>query len=142
MPQAAIAQECLFDELALKLDIDPLEFRLLNVLENGTRTVCGQTFSQGVGIRACLEALRPAWSKAHADAAAFNAQCGPIRRGVGVAAGWYGCGNTSLSNPSTIRAGVPNWGQALLLTIPAQLLLAWRMLRARRREGGRDALEH
>ena len=114
VPQAAIAQECLFDELALKLDMDPLEFRLLNVLENGTRTVCGQTFSQGVGIRACLEALRPAWSKAHADAAAFNAQCGPIRRGVGVAAGWYGCGNTSLSNPSTIRAGVRPDGTLVL----------------------------
>ena len=28
---------------------------------------------------------------------------GPLRRGVGVAGMWYGCGNTSLPNPSTMR---------------------------------------
>ena len=38
----------------------------------------------------------------------------PLRRGVGVAAGWYGCGNTSLPNPSTIRAGVRADGGILL----------------------------
>jgi aldehyde oxidoreductase len=30
---------------------------------------------------------------------------GRMRRGVGVAAMWYGCGNTSLPNPSTIKVG-------------------------------------
>ncbi|MBC7153755.1 MAG: molybdopterin-dependent oxidoreductase [Rhodobacteraceae bacterium] len=106
VPQSAIAQESLFDDLAEKLGLDPLEFRLINALENGAPTVCGQVFEQGVGIRACLTALRPAWEKARADCAAFNAQGGAMRRGVGIAAGWYGCGNTSLPNPSTIKAGL------------------------------------
>ncbi len=107
VPQSAIAQEVLFDDLAEKLGMDPLAFRLANVLEDDMPTVCGQIFERGVGIRACLEALHPAWEEERAAAAAFNAaQTGPLRRGVGIASGWYGCGNTSLPNPSTIKAGL------------------------------------
>ena len=115
VPQSAIAQESLFDELAGRLEMDPLDFRLLNVLEDGQPTVCGQVFQQGVGIRQCLEALQPAWRTERAAAEAFNvAQTGPLRRGVGIASGWYGCGNTSLPNPSTIRAGVLPDGTVVL----------------------------
>ncbi len=115
VPQSAIAQESLFDELAAALNMDGLEFRLLNALDNNVKTICGQTFSQGVGIKACLEALRPAWQAERAAAQAFNAsQTGANRRGVGIASGWYGCGNTSLPNPSTIRAGVRHDGTIVL----------------------------
>ncbi|PLL11396.1 aldehyde oxidase [Tabrizicola sp. TH137] len=114
VPQSAVAQEGLFDELAARLGIDPLEFRLLNALRNGQPTVCGQVFPQGVGIAACLEALRPAYDRARAETRAFNAGAGPLRRGVGLASGWYGCGNTSLPNPSTIRAGVQADGTIVL----------------------------
>ena len=118
VPQSAIAQETLFDELAGKLGIDPLEFRIVNALENGFPTVCGQVFKQGVGIKACLEALRPAWSAANAAAQDFNqaakATGSPERMGAGVAAGWYGCGNTSLPNPSTIKAGIRQDGTVVL----------------------------
>ena len=115
VPQSAIAQETLFDELAEKLGIDPLEFRLKNALVDGVPTVCGQVFEQGVGARACLEALRDAWARERAGAEAFNAGTeGSLRRGVGIAAGWYGCGNTSLPNPSTIRAGVRRDGTVVL----------------------------
>jgi len=118
VPQAAAAQETLFDDLAAKLGLDPLEFRLRNVLENGKPTVCGQVFAQGVGIRACLTALRPAWQTARAEAAAFNAAAAaadrPLRRGAGLATGWYGCGNTVIPNPSTIRAGITAAGRIVL----------------------------
>ncbi|MFV2051656.1 molybdopterin-dependent oxidoreductase [Aliiroseovarius sp. YM-037] len=118
VPQAAIAQEVLFDELAEKLGLDALEFRILNALENGHPTVCGQVFETGVGIKACLEALRSDWTAEQAKAEAFNdrskATGSPLRRGVGVASGWYGCGNTSLPNPSTIKAGVRADGTVVL----------------------------
>jgi CO/xanthine dehydrogenase Mo-binding subunit/aerobic-type carbon monoxide dehydrogenase small subunit (CoxS/CutS family) len=118
VPQSAFAQEVLFDELAGKLGLDPLEFRILNALGNNQPTVCGQAFEQGVGIGACLKALRPAWDQSKAAASAFNAEAKskntPLRRGIGVAAGWYGCGNTSLPNPSTIRAGVRADGSVVL----------------------------
>ncbi|MFK7890055.1 MAG: molybdopterin-dependent oxidoreductase [Granulosicoccus sp.] len=110
VPQAAIAQESLYDELAKRLGLDRLEFRRLNALENGQATVTGQTFSSGVGIRPCLDALKQHWAEACTECAQYNeasSQNGsPLRRGVGIASGWYGCGNTSLPNPSTIKAGI------------------------------------
>ncbi|UOM35100.1 molybdopterin cofactor-binding domain-containing protein [Acuticoccus sp. I52.16.1] len=102
VPQSAIAQEVLFDDLALALGMDRLAFRRHNALANGVATVCGQVFAQGVGIGACFAALEPHWSRALGEAGGT----GPVRRGVGIAAGWYGCGNTSMPNPSTIRAGI------------------------------------
>jgi aldehyde oxidoreductase len=115
VPQATIAQEQLYDELADKLGIDRLEFRLRNVLEHSTPTVTGQVLGDGVGIRACLEALRPKWAVARKTTAAFNANAkGPLRRGVGIASMWYGCGNTSLANPSTIRVGLKRDGRIAL----------------------------
>lgn len=118
VPQAAVAQENLFDELADALGIDRLEFRIRNALRAGEPTVTGQVFSQGVGIRACLEALRPHWQERRAAVARYNAaeaaRGGPLRRGVGVAGMWYGCGNTSLPNPSTIRVGLRADGMLVL----------------------------
>jgi CO/xanthine dehydrogenase Mo-binding subunit len=115
VPQAAIAQEQLYDDLADKLGMDPLEFRILNALDNHTPTVTGQVLGEGVGIRACLEALRPRWNTARAQAAAFNANPrGPRRRGTGVAGMWYGCGNTSQPNPSTVRIGLKRNGRIAL----------------------------
>jgi CO/xanthine dehydrogenase Mo-binding subunit/aerobic-type carbon monoxide dehydrogenase small subunit (CoxS/CutS family) len=115
VPQATLAQEQLFDELADKLGIDRLEFRIDNALAPDQPTVTGQVIGAGVGIRACLEALRPHWTQARAQAKAFNIRNGtPLRRGVGVAGMWYGCGNTSLPNPSTMRVGLTSAGRLAL----------------------------
>ena len=114
VPQSAVAQESLLDELADKLGLDRLEFRISNALENGVPTVCGQVFDQGVGIKPCLEALRPAWERERAEAEAFNAANATVKHGVGVASGWYGCGNTSLPNPSTIKSGIRADGTLVL----------------------------
>jgi CO/xanthine dehydrogenase Mo-binding subunit len=115
VPQSAIAQEQLLDELAIKLGIDPLEFRIANALHAGDPTVTGQVFGEGVGFKACLEALRPHWRQNRDAACAFNAAtASPLRRGVGVAGMWYGCGNTSLPNPSTMRLGLKPNGRLTL----------------------------
>ena len=115
VPQSAIAQEQLLDELAIKLGIDPLELRIRNALETGDATVTGQVFKDGVGFKSCLETLRPRWRELRASAEAFNmAAKGPLRRGTGVAGMWYGCGNTSLPNPSTMRLGLKPDGRLTL----------------------------
>ncbi len=115
VPQAAIGQEQLYDDLANRVGMDRLEFRILNALDNHTPTVTGQVLGEGVGIRACLEALRPEWKAANERCAGFNAQAkGPYRRGIGVAGMWYGCGNTSLPNPSTVRIGLKPDGRIAL----------------------------
>lgn len=118
VPQAAIAQESLYDELAERLDMDRLAFRVLNALDNDQPTVTGQRFASSVGIKACFQALQQAWHNALRDVRDFNheaANSGSVlRRGVGVAGGWYGCGNTSMSNPSTIKAGIAADGTVYL----------------------------
>ena len=115
VPQMAIAQEQVYDELADCVGMDRLEFRILNALNGTTPTVTGQVLGEGVGIRACLEALRPRWHAARKEAAEFNANSrGPLRRGVGVGGMWYGCGNTSLPNPSTMRIGLKRDGRIAL----------------------------
>ncbi|MCG7506450.1 molybdopterin-dependent oxidoreductase [Mesorhizobium retamae] len=118
VPQATIMQEALYDQLADRLGIDRLQFRLKNCLRDGSETVTGQKLEAGVGIGACLEALEPHWVRALADADAFNASdpvgSRALRRGVGVASCWYGCGNTSLPNPSTIKLGVAPTGEVVL----------------------------
>lgn len=56
--QAAVAHEAQMDELAKRLKINPLTFRLMNALDNGLSTATGQVFHEGVGIKATLEKLK------------------------------------------------------------------------------------
>ena len=116
VPQSAIAQESLYHDLADRLGMDQLDFRLANALDNNQATVTGQIFEAGVGIKACLEALRPAWERESAAARGFNEtrSSGSVRRGVGIGTCWYGCGNTSMANPSTMRIGLTAAGRIVL----------------------------
>lgn len=107
VPQVAIWQETLFDRLAEKAGLDRLEFRILNAIRDGQPSATGQVL-QATGITACLEALKPHWTRALAEAE------GRPNRGVGIASCWYGCGNTSLPNPSTIRIGLTPAGRVVL----------------------------
>ena len=141
VPQAAIAHETLVDELAGACGIDPLEFRRRNALRAGDRTATGQVLEASAGLVACLDALRPHWEALHREAEAFNAAASaaapdaasvaaPIstiatastsigarhrhrRRGVGIACMWYGCGNTSMSNPSSMRVTLSRDGRVV-----------------------------
>ncbi|MDJ0944818.1 MAG: molybdopterin-dependent oxidoreductase [Kiloniellales bacterium] len=114
VPQCAFAHEALCDELAERCGLDPLEFRLRNVLRVGDATATGQVLEASAGLADCLEALKPRWAVARRAAEAFNADAGELRRGVGLGCMWYGCGNTSLSNPSTMRVGIDRDGRLTL----------------------------
>jgi len=116
VPQAAIAHEAMMDALAYKLGLDRLEFRHRNALRAGDVTACGQKLEHSAGLVQCLEALRPHWQKAQQEIAAFNAEGGPRRRGVGVGCMWYGIGNTSMSNPSRMKIGLAADGTLTLFS--------------------------
>ena len=113
VPQAAVIQETLYDDLAEQCGLDRLDFRRRNALRDGDRSVCGQQM-HGAGIEECLEALQAPWTKALADVEAFNTGSADRKRGVGLASCWYGCGNTALPNPSTIRLGITADGRIRL----------------------------
>ena len=114
VPQAAISHEAMMDDLALRLGLDRLDFRLVNALRPGDVTATGQTIEASAGLVPCLEALRPHWRRALDDVAAFNCDATIRRRGVGIGCMWYGIGNTSMSNPSTIRVGLGRDGTVTL----------------------------
>ena len=120
VPQAAIAGEALVDDVAADLGIDRLEIRLRNALRAGSTTATGQVLAASAGLAPCLEALRPAWTEGTDEARHHNraaaAHGRPVRRGIGIAAMWYGIGNTSLTNPSTIRIGLRSDGRYVLFS--------------------------
>ncbi len=55
------------------------------------------------GLPQCLDALKPDWDAMLERVAAHNAAATRHRLGAGIACMWYGCGNTSMSNPSRMR---------------------------------------
>ena len=117
VPQAAILQERLYDDLAEQLDLDPFEFRYRNAIRAGVPTATGQILTHSVGLVECLDALRPHWDKLRMDANRQNAaNNAPRRRGVGVGCMWYGCGNTSMSNPSTMHVTLERNGKLTLFS--------------------------
>jgi CO/xanthine dehydrogenase Mo-binding subunit len=78
---AAFAVESLIDEVARRLELDPLDLRLRNVAREGDLAASGQTFPV-FGAEACLERLRdhPLWAR-RADVGAHE--------GIGMAIGWW-----------------------------------------------------
>jgi len=113
-PQAAIANDALLDVLAEKIGMDALEFRIKNALRKGDRTATNQLLKNSVGQVECLESLKSRWVQWRKQAEDFNQNNKNVKRGVGCGSAWYGCGNTSLSNPSTIRVGINGEGKLTL----------------------------
>ena len=92
-PAAAFAMETAIDELCEKLEMDPLEFRLLNSAKEGTRRVTGPLMPL-VGFVETLEA-----AKSHPH---YNTPLDGPFRGRGVATGFWGNG----TGPSCATATV------------------------------------
>ena len=114
VPQSAIANETLMDDLAEKLGLDRWHIRRINALGRGDTTPTGQILHHSAGLPECLDALKPAWDRANCAVTAHNAVNERRKRGVGIACMWYGCGNTSLSNPSAMRITLDRSGTATL----------------------------
>jgi CO/xanthine dehydrogenase Mo-binding subunit len=81
--QAAFAMESHMDRMAAAIGMDPLEFRLLNAVEEGYPQPNGQPWPR-IGLKECLLALRehPAWKRRHTVPG----------RGTGIAVGGWGGG--------------------------------------------------
>ena len=114
VPQGAIAHEAMMDELADKLGMDRLALRRLNALKAGDATATGQVLAHSAGLPQCLDALQPHWENALIECLEFNRNANAKRRGAGLGCMWDGIGNTSLSNPSTMRIGLSAKGELTL----------------------------
>jgi len=97
---AAFATETVVDEIAEKLGIDPLDFRLKNAAKEGTRRADGPKYRR-VG---CIEVLEAMKNHPH-----YNAPLGGPNRGRGVAIGfWFNIGLPSSCNISVTADGTVN----------------------------------
>ncbi len=102
--EAAVLAETLIDALAVKAKADPLAFRRQNALRWGTPTVTDHWLTSSIGLKPCLDALEPAWTKRRAAAERFNATTRTCkRRGVGLAAIHAGLGAPYASEAATVR---------------------------------------
>ncbi|MCK5274029.1 MAG: molybdopterin-dependent oxidoreductase, partial [Alphaproteobacteria bacterium] len=117
VPQCALVHEALMDRLAASTGIDQLEFRHINALRKGDEISTGYALEASAGQAECLEALRERWAEWRTAADTYNGGAnGALRRGVGIGSVWYGCGNTSISNPSTMHVGIAADGTVTLYT--------------------------
>jgi aldehyde oxidoreductase len=98
-PQTNYALESAMDLLALKVGIDPLEFRLMNSLQPGQPMSTGQLVDEWP-FPGCLEALRPHYVRACRDADALRGD--RLKRGVGIAGGSFGLGKSGPGDISTV----------------------------------------
>jgi aldehyde oxidoreductase len=88
-PQTNFALESAMDMLAQKLGMDPLEFRVLNLLAPGQSKATGHVVEEWPVPGLC-EAVKPHYERAKRDAQAGNTDV--IKRGVGLGTGSFGIG--------------------------------------------------
>jgi CO/xanthine dehydrogenase Mo-binding subunit len=108
-PMGAFAVEQVLDELAAKLDMDPMDLRLVNAAKEGTRQVTGPVFGK-IG---CVETFEAAKQHPH-----YSAPLSGPNQGRGVAAGFWGNGSGPASALATVNqdgtvnliAGAPDIG--------------------------------
>ena len=121
-PIAAFAVESTLDELARRLELDPIELRKMNAAHEGTRTAYGPTFGV-VGYQETLDA-----AKQHPH---YAAPLGP-NQGRGIASGfWFNVGGETTCGVSVqedgtviVTAGTPDVGgsRASLVIMAAEIL--------------------
>ena len=90
-PQVNYALESAMDMLAEKMGIDPLEFRLMNILKPGEPKSTGRAAEQWP-LPELMEAIRPRYNRARNEASEFNRKGGTVKRGVGLGTGSFGIG--------------------------------------------------
>ena len=91
IPQAAFAAECMADDLALALHMDPLEFRRKNCMRPGYEDPHTHVKCNTYGLMECMEKGRRFihWDEKRRE---YENQTGPIRKGIGMAIFCYKTG--------------------------------------------------
>ena len=130
-PQVAFAIESQMDVLAERLGMDPLELRRRNALRVGDETVTGHLLKESVGFDEVLDrvAAESGWAEKRAR---YAEQDGVVRRGIGLAACYYGVGLGAMGkhlNPAgasvvvaadgsvTVAVGTTEIGQGMITVL-------------------------
>jgi selenium-dependent xanthine dehydrogenase len=76
VPQVTFALESCLDDLAELTGLDRWEIRYRNVVQQGDPLTTGQILDQSVGIKRCLQAIKPIWEEAENQGHAMGIACG------------------------------------------------------------------
>jgi len=99
-PQVNFALESAVDMMAVKLNMDPLEFRMKNSLHPGETTGTGQVVDEWAFL-GCLEHIKPFYDKACKEAKDNKNET--VRRGVGLAGASFGIGSANDSSNMAVE---------------------------------------
>jgi len=130
-PQVVFACESQMDVLAERIGMDPLMLRLKNALGEGDETVTGHKLTVSVGFGDVLDQVAASsdWSRKRAE---YAKDSGPVRRGIGLAACYYGVGLGAMGkhlNPAgasvvvagdgsvTVAVGTTEIGQGMITVL-------------------------
>ncbi len=130
-PQVVFACESQMDLLAERLGIDPLVLRLKNALAEGDETITGHKLTVSVGFRDVLDKVAASadWTRKRTE---YAKGAGPVRRGIGLAACYYGVGLGAMGkhlNPAganvvvaadgsvTVAVGTTEIGQGMITVL-------------------------
>jgi CO/xanthine dehydrogenase Mo-binding subunit len=130
-PQVVFACESQMDRLAERLEMDPLALRRINALGPGDETITGHKLTTSVGFAEVLDKVAEAsdWEKKRE---AFPSHSGLVRRGIGLAACYYGVGLGAMGkhlNPAgasvvvaadgsvTVAVGTTEIGQGMITVL-------------------------
>lgn len=118
IPQAAWFTECLTDDMACAIGMDPCEFRLKNCMEEGFVDPANGITFHSYGLKKCIEAGR---QHIHWDEKwdAYRRQSGPVRKGVGMAIFCYKTGVHPISLETASARMVLNQDGSLQLCLGA-----------------------
>lgn len=116
-PEVHFAAESQMDKLAAKLGMDPVDFRLANMLKPGSLTAFGQRLEEDVGV---IEALREVvarsrYKEKRVEYAKYNSRRGRIKKGIGVACVFYGSTITAYRPDGSPR---PDWSSVKISVLP------------------------
>ncbi|HEY8151782.1 MAG TPA: molybdopterin cofactor-binding domain-containing protein, partial [Vicinamibacteria bacterium] len=130
-PQVVFACESQMDRLAERLEMDPLALRRINALRAGDETITGHKLTTSVGFAEVLDKVAEAsdWEKKRES---FRRHSGLVRRGIGLAACYYGVGLGAMGkhlNPAgasvvvsadgsvTVAVGTTEIGQGMITVL-------------------------
>ena len=118
IPQAAFAAECMADDLALALHMDPLEFRRKNCMRPGYEDPHTHVKCNTYGLMECMEKGRRFihWDEKRRE---YENQTGPIRKGIGMAIFCYKTGGYPISLETAACRMVLNQDGSMQLSMGA-----------------------
>ena len=118
IPQAAFAAECMADDLALALNMDPLEFRRKNCMRPGYEDPHTHVKCNTYGLMECMEKGRRFihWDEKRRE---YENQTGPIRKGIGMAIFCYKTGVYPISLETAACRMVLNQDGSMQLSMGA-----------------------